>query len=412
MTDGEEVILARDAVGVKQLYIDESEEGVAFASEKKALWKIGMEGRRIPPGCIVKLGRPGRESKIKIKKVLGLKVRRGRRIENEERALKAYQKSLVEAVKKRTEELDRAGIIFSGGVDSVLVAKLASNFTEVKCYTAGVEGSSDVEYARAAAERMGFELEVRELNLRDVEKCLPEVIRAIEDRSFNQVEVAIPVYASVELASRDVKVMLTGQGADELFGGYPWYRSILEKLGRHEMENYMVKDLEMLYRETLEREDKITMAHSIELRVPYLDPGVIDTAFRIDSRLKVRDERDELGKYIHRLLACRLGVERSIAFRPKEAAQHGSGMHDVLVEIARKNGFDEELVRELNYSAEKSIEERLGSSVRYGYLFSKGGWRIPDFAQLYLDCIALETGVLKEELSEVAEIVESAGVVG
>jgi len=131
-------------------------------------------------------------------------------------------------------------------------------------------------------------------------------MKTIEDRSFNQIEVAIPIYASVEMASRDVKVMLTGQGADELFGGYPWYRVILKKFGRSKMEMYLLEDLQLLYRETLEREDKITMAHSIELRVPYLDPEVIKVAFKIDSRLKIKSAEDTLlgSTYTGCLQAC------------------------------------------------------------------------------------------------------------
>jgi len=73
-------------------------------------------------------------------------------------------------------------------------------------------------------------------------------------------------------------------------------------------------------------------------------------------------------------------------------------MHEVLVNIAKKNAFNEDLVRKLNYSAEASLDERLGSSIRYGYLFSrKADWKIPDFVQLYLDYLALKEKVYTDK---------------
>src|SRR5689334_7975751 len=103
----------------------------------------------------------------------------------------------------------------------------------------------------------------------------------------------------------------------------------------------MVEDLLLLYKETLEREDKITMTHSIELREPFLDSNVIRTALSIALKLNVRGSQDMFGKHVHRKLAQNLGIPKDIAYRIKEAAQHGSGMHGMLDAIARKHGFDE-----------------------------------------------------------------------
>ena len=250
-------------------------------------------------------------------------------------------------------------------------------------------------------------IKVKELKPSDVEKYIPEVIEAIEDRLFGQIEVAIPIYVSVEMAHKDgLKVMLTGQGADELFAGYPWYRSIVEKDGYSSLKRYMIGDVLNLYRETLEREDKITMANAVELRVPYLDPEVIKIAMQIDDKLKIRSPEDKLGKFIHRELAKRIGIPADIAERPKEAAQHGSGVHKAILVVAQKNGFTEDLVEEIGYDPNKSIREKLGSSIRYGYKYDeKELWEIPDYLQLYLDKISLEKGLIDEaELNYVKSI--------
>src|SRR5205085_648323 len=156
------------------------------------------------------------------------------------------------------------------------------------------------------------------LDEQQVEALLPEVINIIEDNNSGQVEVALPVYGAVKLARLDgMKVMLTGQAADELFGGYSWYSKVAEKEGYRKLRKHMLEDLTLLYKETLEREDKITMANSIELREPFLDPGVIRAAMSMDLRLNIRGARDLFGKRVHRNLARQLGIPKDIAYRMK-----------------------------------------------------------------------------------------------
>ncbi|HID42164.1 MAG TPA: hypothetical protein EYP30_00025 [Archaeoglobaceae archaeon] len=193
-----------------------------------------------------------------------------------------------------------------------------------------------------------------------MEKYIPEVIEAIEDSLFGQIEVAIPIYISVEMAHEDgLKVMLTGQGADELFAGYPWYRTIVEKDGYNSLKRYMVGDVLNLYRETLEREDKITMVNAVELRVPYLDPKVIKIAMQIDDKLKIRSPKDELEKLIHMELAKRIRIPADLAERPKKAAQHGSGIHEAILVVAQKNGFTEDLVILIRFPWRKDLLMKL-----------------------------------------------------
>lgn len=385
-----EVALVRDRIGVRQLYFADTTNFVAFASERKALWRIGIKEptRRILPGSAVIISSDGRLQNFQVADPIPSKVKILHKTMPS--AIEAYRKSLIESMKKRIQDFEKVGIIFSGGIDSVIVAYLAAKMVpEVICYTCGAKDSNDIAYALQIANKLNIRLKVAELDQSEVEKLLPEVINVIEDANAGQVEVALPVYGAVRLAHQDgIKVMLTGQGADELFGGYSWYAKVAEKEGYRKLRQHMVEDLLLLYKETLEREDKITMAHSIELREPFLDSEVIRTALSIDLRLNVRGKHDTFGKHVHRRLAEDLGIPKDIAYRVKEAAQHGSGMHSMLDAIARKHGFEESSIS-ATYLEALRTREKIGSSQRYGYLFGDERiWIAEPHVQMYLDSIS------------------------
>jgi asparagine synthase (glutamine-hydrolysing) len=263
---------------------------------------------------------------------------------------------------------------------------------EVVCYTSGIKDSNDIINSLAIAKSLDLKLEVEEMSEQDVENVIPKIINIIEDDNMGQIEVAIPIYGAVKLAhEQGIRVMLTGQGADELFGGYSWYSKIVKKYGYEKILEYMIKDLKLLYKETLEREDKITMSQSIELREPFLDTNLIDTVLRIDPRLNIQNSGgsyDNLGKRVHRKLAEKIGIPPEIAYRIKEAAQHGSGVHELINSLARKNGFNESSVSS-SYLEKLKKRELVGSSQRYGHLFENENiWTIEPHIQMYLENIA------------------------
>ncbi len=384
------ITLVRDTMGVRQIYYGENDRFVAFASERKALWKVGIKEptHRVLPGCAVVIRPKERLQEIQVS---APPVHQAKVIYNSlSVAVDAYQRALVTSMKKRTQDFDRVGIIFSGGIDSVIVAWLAKKMVkDVVCYTGGVHNSSDIVFARQIARKLDLKLRVNELTSDEVEQCIPEIIDTIEDSNAGQVEVAIPVYAAVKLAHEDgINVMLSGQGADELFGGYPWYARVLEKNGYQVLREHMTEDLLLLYKETLEREDKITMAHSIEMREPFLDKRIIKLSMQIALKLNVKGTEDQFGKHVHRKLAQRLGIPKNIAYRPKEAAQHGSGMHGVVDMIARKHGFDESTISR-GYIEVLRSREKVGSSQRYGYLFENEKlWIAEPHVQMYFDSLS------------------------
>jgi len=396
------IALVRDKIGVRQIYYGENNSFVAFASERKALWKVGIKE---PTQCVL----PGHA--ILIKKSNGLlqefeiaqaPVQSTKKIvyKTMASAISAYQKALLMSMKKRTQDFKRVGIIFSGGIDSVIVAWLAKKMVpEVICYTAGIEGSTDIAFARNIAKKLKLKLRVNELTRSEVEQMIPEIINVIENTNAGQVEVAVPVYAAIKLAHEDgIKVMFTGQGADELFGGYSWYTKVVEKEGYQKLREHMTEDLLLLYKETLEREDKIAMAHSIEMREPFLDMEIIRASMHMNLKLNVKSADDIFGKHVHRRVAQKLGIPKNIAYRIKEAAQHGSGMHSVFDTIARNHGFDESTIP-MGYLDNLRLRERIGSSQRYGHLFeNERMWIAEPHVQMYLDSISKTLPIFEQNV--------------
>ena len=148
-------------------------------------------------------------------------IRSESHLKTKEESFHHYGTAIWEAVRKRVAGRERVGIIFSGGIDSLLIAylvrKLGVPFT---CYTAGCKGAADARWSQKLSKMFNFPLQVKTLTVNDIEDLIPQVIKDIEDYSLNQVEVAIPIYAAVQMAQQaGERVILTGQGADELFGG-------------------------------------------------------------------------------------------------------------------------------------------------------------------------------------------------
>jgi asparagine synthase (glutamine-hydrolysing) len=418
VTDGKATVIARDRIGVRQLYYSFARGLVAFASEKKSLVALlggDTDIHRLPPAHMMVIDR-GRHDLVKFWEPDKLKS--AKLIGDASEAIRKYGKVLEEAVRKRVHDRKHVGIIYSGGIDSFLIAyivqKLGVPFT---CYVAGRdEGSSDIEWAKKTALEHDFPLQVKLLSAQDIEGIIPEVIRTIEDHSLNQVEVAIPVFAAMRMAQEaGERVVLTGQGADELFGGYPWYAKIVDQESYDNFTSRSWEDTFLLYKECLEREDKIAMAHSIELRVPYLDPEVIRLAFSVTPRLKIREGRDALGKRVHRALGVVLGIPEDIAFRSKEAAQHGANVHNVFSELANKHGYSTALMDSVGYDPDASVTEKLGSSSRYGYRYGEEAlWEPMAHVQYYLDTqaerVGLMTGSAKQQLDNTKEKLAALGV--
>ena len=334
--DGKNFLAVRDPVGVKPLYFGENEEIFAFASEKKALWKIGINDvKTVPPDSMLY-----NKGLVKISNKLNETVST-RNLESwsnlpKEILKKQLKDFLITSVKKRISGLSKVGILFSGGIDSTIIAKITDDLGIKTClYSVGHKDSADLKFARKTAEEMNLPLKTKVIDVDDVRKYLIPVLNAIEEFNVMKIGVGMPAYIAAEMAHEDnLKVMLSGQGADELFGGYNRYLKFYEEKGEAAQED-LKKDILNLYHVNLQRDDAVTMANSIELRVPYLDPDIINIAMNIPMKYKINKE-DSLRKCILREVGAELGVPEEIVKRPKKAAQYGSGIHKMLVKKVLK----------------------------------------------------------------------------
>ncbi|HEX5358762.1 MAG TPA: asparagine synthase (glutamine-hydrolyzing) [Candidatus Nitrosotalea sp.] len=356
------IILTRDPVGVKPLYYGQNKKYVSFCSEKKPLWKIGIIPKRVLPGEVIELIFDTNSTRPVFKIHGNNELSRPfTELYDQEISLERYKQALFNSVKKRIDNKNKIGIIFSGGIDSVLIARVAQLLSyDITCYTSGFRESSDVISSINAAKKLDLDLKIHELSEKELKSNLENIVSSIESTNHLQIDVAIPIFFAVKEAKKDnVRVMLTGQGADEIFAGYSWYPEILRKEGGEILNQNLWNDIKNLYKDTLEREDKITMYHSIELRVPYLDPEVIRVAMSISENLKIKDDH---VKYIHRKLAQDLGVPIDLAWRKKEAAQHGSNVHNKLL------GVLENMAKiSSNNISHRRTSENLGSAYRYNH---------------------------------------------
>ncbi|HET7642288.1 MAG TPA: asparagine synthetase B [Nitrososphaeraceae archaeon] len=383
----DKIYLVRDRLGIRQIYYGQNDKVIGFASERKGLWQIGIKEPTLsllPGHCVILSDRISSPIRISDPPINSNNAVMHSNLED---AIGSYKTALYNSIKKRCQDLSKIGIIFSGGIDSVLIAKITKELvSNVTCYTSGIAGSDDIRFSKVIADELDLDLKINELDVEDIERMLPTILNVIETNNSTQVEVSIPISAALNLAAKDgLRVVFTGQGADELFGGYPWYAKIVSKYGYSKLKEYMLQDLLLLHKETLEREDKIAMAHSLEMREPFLDSDVVKTATSINMNLNIINNNDIFGKRVHRELARQIGIPKYIAYREKQAAQHGAGIHGILTKIAEKNGFNKKMVNE-EYLINLSKREKLGSSERYGYLFDeKTSWNFAPWVQLYLD---------------------------
>jgi len=415
-SDEKQVVLMRDFAGLRPAFYAENNKFFAFASRKTALWEIGLRNvRPLRAGMVASFGKDG----IILDEIYPLsKMNIQVTINDLVEAVDSYCALLKAAVEKRLHKVKRVAALVSGGVDSCLIAKLVSDISamrgiEVTTYTAGVEGATDIEYAERFAQELGLKHKVRRLSQDEIESYIPLVAAAVEERDFVQIEAGIGVYAAVEMASQDgLKVIFSGQGPDELWGGYSWYPQVIAKDGYDGLLQNMWGDLERADVETFDRENRIAIAHGVEKVFPYADIEVVKLAMSVSPRLKITSAEDRVGKRPHREAAKRLWLPAQYADRSKDAAQHGTGIHGTLDAIARKNGFTPELVEHVGYDSDEVSQEKLASSTRYGYLYAERElWQTPQHVQFFFDSVAYRSNLLnEEERSRIARFLKKAGI--
>ncbi len=250
---------------------------------------------------------------------------------------------------------DQTGIIFSSGVDSTLVARYAARESEITAYVVGFEGSPDLECAIRNEKELGFPLEKIIIKLDELEAILPEIVGIVGEPNPVKVGVGVPMYYASKKASEDgYKVMLCGQGADELFSGYWRYVEAYVSEGPEKVVELMKSDVSTADKDNLDRDRACCKHNNVELRMPFLSAKLVEyiQGLQLDLKIKEVDAsfnefsciddvegRKFVRKYVLRKLAEKNGVTTEIINRSKKAAQYGSAVNKHLEKIAKKNGY-------------------------------------------------------------------------
>jgi asparagine synthase (glutamine-hydrolysing) len=358
------VTLTRDPFGIKPLYIAQVAGGIAFASEAQALLEAGLVRRAVRPAAREELLQlqfttgadtifegiqrvlPGEtitcaDGHILDRRRISWLPEGGPENIDEDTALARLDRALEESVDLHQRSDVPYGMFLSGGIDSATLITLMSrlNSEPVRAYTAGFDapGAADErEHAAAVAKAVGARHESIEVTEAMVWEYLPEIVACMDDPAADYA--IIPTWFLARRAHQDVKVVLTGEGGDEIFAGYdryrkaikPWWRGgqtmwahgsfdkvpvlraqpsiwrdgmaaaearALEHGGSRLAAAQATDMTDWLPHDLLLKADRCLMAHAVEGRTPFLDKGVASAAFRLPDGMKLRDG---VGKWILR----------------------------------------------------------------------------------------------------------------
>jgi asparagine synthase (glutamine-hydrolysing) len=191
----------------------------------------------------------------------------------------------------------------------------------------GTENSPDLQAARLVADHLGTTHHEYVITPEEIRRELPGILYHLESFDQDLVRSAIPCYFVSRMAADHVKVVLTGEGADELFAGYRYYKDVADDRVLHEE---LHRSVSSLHNVNLQRVDRMTMAHSLEGRVPFLDLRMIELGQRIPAKYKLVGE-PLVEKWILRKAFEDL-LPHEIIWRDKEQFDEGSGSVDLLSE--------------------------------------------------------------------------------
>ena len=331
-SDGD-CMAARDPVGVKPLFWARRDGMVIFASEVKAFdrdWQPHVE--LFPPGHYWTPQEGLVEFRAPVPEDMATDVEppegADSRVPDDLRAL--VRDSLVSAVEREMMADVPVGVFLSGGLDSSLIAAIAAPCARregrtLHTFAVGTADSPDLAAARLVAEHLGTTHHERVYEPAELRELLPDVIRSIESYDPSLVRSALPNYLLADLASQSVKVVLTGEGADELFAGYEYVRAIAD---HDELHDELVRTIEELHSLNLQRCDRVTMAHGLEARVPFLDLDMVALGVGLPAEWKLSGP-DQPEKRLLRE-AFEGWLPHEILWREKAQFGDGSGAREAL----------------------------------------------------------------------------------
>lgn len=298
--------------------------------------------------------------------------------------------ALEKAIKKDCEK--NITVSFSGGIDSALVAFLASKYTDVELIAVGVKDSHDIEAAKSAANVINLDLTVKELN---DEELISEATILQKKLKLTQFEVGFMLPFWVAAKNAKNKILMCGQGADEVFGGYARFRESMKNANLDEETKSLLEIIP-------NRELKICKLFGLKLSCPYLSEEVIQTSKLYSQKQHI----GIVGKEKLREAAIGLGLSKEIANRKKKAAQYGSGSQKVMKkkikhEINFEMPFESDKVAESIKKATDPendgwVESSIENNIMKAKVKAQNMGSLREAAEDFMSCVSIAENVLKK----------------
>lgn len=327
-----EILCGVDHIGTVPLYYGESPDYYGVASNKRMLWSVGIDPIPVEPGSIVKMDAKG------IQKTRVKQLRYSDPDQKEETTSICRLDSLFTKVSNQlAQKRKQIAVAFSGGVDSTIVAHYLNKVgLDPILITTGLEGQKELEIAEKAADHLGLDIDVEEHTELEVEELLDEIIWSVEEPNPMMVGIAYPFYWSAKNAyNRGCTFLYSGNGADELFGGYKRYHS--QYLSGGDVNQMIFDDVSKSWLNNFHRDTKTCIDQGIDLILPFTHPDIVDYGLRLPASLKLSTHQNCIRKIVLRKLAKNVGIPNEIADRPKKAAQYSTGVDKALRRMAKRH---------------------------------------------------------------------------
>ncbi len=345
-------MIARDHMGIIPLYYGTDNDGQFYvASELKALEGICSTIKTFPPGHYIYS-----PEGLELQKWYSRDWENFENVKNNTTDIAQLREALEKAVHRQLMSDVPYGVLLSGGLDSSVVAAITKKFAskriesgdkdeawypQLHSFAVGLEGSPDLKAARKAAEHIGTIHHEINFTLQEGLDALRDVVYFLETYDVTTIRASTPMYLMARvIKSMGIKMVLSGEGSDEIFGGYLYFHKAPNAQEFHE-EN--VRKLSKLYLYDNLRANKSMAAWGIEARVPFLDKEFIDVAMRLNPEDKmIKDGRIE--KWVVRK-AFEDYLPEEIAWRQKEQFSDGVGYNwiDTLKELVNEKVSDNQL---------------------------------------------------------------------
>ena len=322
--------LKRGPLGVTPLYYGWTNDGaLCFASEVKGLLEATRDMHEMPPGHTFNGLTMEAFAQIKLLPPL---------VETAEIIAVKLRRRLETSVNKRIGD-GRVGAWLSGGLDSSTMAALACKYvSHFHTFAAGLPDAPDLEFARLAADFIQTEHHEIIVQPKDIFAILPDAIYHLESFDALLVRSSVMNFLVAKRASDFVPAVFSGEGADELFNGYEYLKS----LDPAALPQELIDITNRLHNTALQRVDRCASAFGTIARLGFLDPDVVDYALRIPVQYKLRDG---IEKWILRQ-AMAGALPDVILNRAKAKFWQGAGVEDFLARYAEEKVNDADFARE------------------------------------------------------------------